>query len=210
MEGSRCLLGSELCWAAWRPYELPNAVLRLAELCARSTRDSAPPGTARHDDRRVCPGTAASRVRSPFSLLNALLNRAAAPPLSPASLLEAIGCLVVDIADKLWQIGVPQLLPDRQILARMIPVMIDHPLQQVAKGEVEGLSIDHKCARLHQVGGCKVIEPGVGRAGDRVPSLPDISERRGTRRRTVGELVVKVGHEDAILAPPEPVALFLP
>jgi hypothetical protein len=44
--------------------------------------------------------------------------------------------LVIDIADELWQVGVSEQLPNRYILAGVIPVVVDDTLEQVASGVV--------------------------------------------------------------------------
>jgi hypothetical protein len=56
----------------------------------------------------------------------------------------AIGCFAVNIADKDRQAGMPQLLTEGYVLAKVVPVVLDHPLKQISVRIRNGLALpDH-------------------------------------------------------------------
>src|SRR5215470_7089035 len=104
----------------------------------------------------------------------------------------------------------PELLPNRHVLANMIPVMIDHALHQRSKGKIPFLPVDDEVILSLEPFGRERVEPWIGSAGDRVPGGPHVAERRGAGRPTRRKLLVDLGQEDLVLPAPQPVALLLP
>ncbi len=82
------------------------------------------------------------------------------------------------MAHKLWQIGMPQELPNRHIFAGVVPVVVDGVLKQIAKDQVAGLAVNQHM--LLQRGRRDGIQPGVAGLGDLPPDVPGFIQRRGT------------------------------
>ena len=68
--------------------------------------------------------------------------------------------LGIDIADKLGQVGVPEHLADRQVLAGVIPVVVDHALQQRAEDVFARPAVSDDM--LVQLLDRDQVEPGIG------------------------------------------------
>src|SRR5437899_3324012 len=77
--------------------------------------------------------------------------------------LRAVGGFGVNIAHEIGQPSVTQLLPDGHVLAGVVPVMVDHTLEQVAEVGADRLAVDDD--RLLQRGRSGGLEPGVGGPG---------------------------------------------
>lgn len=122
--------------------------------------------------------------------------------------LGAIWRLPVNIADELRQACVPELLADGEVLADMIPVVIDSALQHVPVDAGDGLALDDRM-RL-QCGGRQRVEPRVGCGRDRLPCREHLLERRRAGWRAVGKFLLDLREEDSSLPEAEEVTLFLP
>src|SRR5205823_13402356 len=92
--------------------------------------------SARSDTATPPPAQALPRARPHGSRGNS-----GGPPGSPASL-RLVWRFLVDIPHELRQAAVPQQLPDRHVLAGVIPVVIDHALHQGPEGEAVLLAVD--------------------------------------------------------------------
>ena len=102
----------------------------------------------------------------------------------------------------------PQALPDRRVLTDVIPVVVEHALQQRAEDVLALLPV-HDDVRLQRLRRHRV-QPPVRRLGDLPPSLPHLIERWRARRRPVGELLVDVRQQHLLLSAVEPIPLLLP
>lgn len=91
----------------------------------------------------------------------------------------------------------------------MIPVVVDHALEEVAEGALAGLAVFADEGLLQDVAGQRV-EPGIGRCGDFLPGGEHFTEGGRAGRPTAAELCFDVGERPLALAIVEEVALLLP
>src|SRR5262249_18722905 len=127
---------------------------------------------------------------------------------SSLGLFGAVRSLVIDVAHELWQVCMPQHLPNRAVFAGMIPIVVDRSLEQVSEVEVEG-GVAYLHSRLLQCFGGECIQPGIGGLGNRAPGRPDCIERRSAGRAARGIEHVDLGQGHLSLAASKPVALLL-
>lgn len=115
----------------------------------------------------------------------------------------------VNVAHEFWQSGVSQHLPDGQVLAGVIPIMIDHSLEHRSEAGGAGLAVpDHVILQLlrgHRV------QPRIDGSGYGVPRLPHVNQRRRTGGSSVGEHLVDLREQEGFaLRVEQEVPLLLP
>src|SRR5215469_11787101 len=88
----------------------------------------------------------------------------------PYSLMRQVRSLVVDIAHKLRQVDVSEHLSNSRILARVIPIVVDDPLEEIASGIVR-LPVIEVAGFLELLGG-ECVEERIGDPRNRMPGLP--------------------------------------
>lgn len=102
-----------------------------------------------------------------------------------------------------------QQLPDGHILPSVIPVVVDHPLQEIAVGAGNGLAVADDV--LEQDVGGQRFEPRIGRGGDRLPRGQHLLEGWRAGRRAIGELAVYLRQQQGLAqAVDDKIPLFLP
>ena len=67
-----------------------------------------------------------------------------------------------------------EVLADRGVLADVVPVVVDRPLEERAEDVLARFATDHhgRLQRLRRRG----VEPGVGRLRDLPPGFPDLAQ----------------------------------
>lgn len=111
-------------------------------------------------------------------------------PLNSHERLGAVRSPAIDIAHKLWQVSVAEHLPNRYILAGVIPVVIDDALEQ-RTSSVGRLSLANATDFLKLLDR-EGVEERINQLCDRPPGLPHFSERWRTGWLTVANQVVEV------------------
>ena len=101
-----------------------------------------------------------------------------------------IRCLAVNGSNKLRQVSVAQLLPDREILSDVIPIMVYHTLKKVSTGGGNLPAIaDHV---FLQSGRSQGVEPGVSSGCDRLPrQMPDVPTDAIHRQDALARVVIR-------------------
>jgi hypothetical protein len=86
-----------------------------------------------------------------------------------STLFWMIGRFAIDIADKLRQAVVSQLLPDRHVLADVIPVMVNHALEEITVDASRLLAVMEDM--LFEFRRRQGIQPWICGSCDRFPRL---------------------------------------
>ncbi len=99
--------------------------------------------------------------------------------------------LVIDIPDELWQVSVSEHLPNRRILAGMIPVVVNDTLEQIASGVVCLLVIE--VMDLLQLLSCECVEKRISEVRDGLPGFPHLGQRWSAGRLAIADQLGEVG-----------------
>src|SRR5215467_10666487 len=116
--------------------------------------------------------------------------------------------LVIDIADELRQVSVSQQLPNRCILTRVIPVVVDDPLKKATSGVIRLLVIE--VVNLLQLRDRECIEKRISELRDGLPCFPHLGKRWCAGRPTIADQFVELWQWHQALQTCEPVPLLLP